>query len=92
MLQRTQKSRGVYSVSEMLRAKRVDKAFQIVENANALLDETNKLKKQWYASKDSIASAKQIRITAQGYIASMEATQRALSNCVIQLFNMTRPA
>ena len=61
-------SRKVCSVSEMLRAKRMDKAFQIVENANALLDETNKLKKQWYASKDSIASAKQIRIIAQGYI------------------------
>jgi len=52
----------------MLGVKRIGKAFQIVENANALLDETSRLKKQWYASKDSIASAKQIRITAQGYI------------------------
>ena len=69
----------------------MDKAFQIVEDTNALLDETDRLKEQWYASKDSIESAKQMRITAQGYIDSMEATQKALSNCVIQLFNMTRP-
>ena len=69
----------------------MDKAFQIVEDANALLDETNRLKEKWYASKDSIESAKQMRSTAQGYIDSMEATQKALSNCVIQLFNMTRP-
>ena len=47
--------------------------------------------KQWYASKESIESAKQMGITAQGYIDSMEATQKALSNCVIELFNMTRP-
>ncbi|HIG44835.1 MAG TPA: hypothetical protein EYQ14_30525 [Gammaproteobacteria bacterium] len=69
----------------------MDKAFQIVEDTNALLDETDKLKDQWFASKDSIESAKQMRITAQGCIDSMEATQKALSNCVIQLFNMTRP-
>ena len=68
-----------------------DKAFQIVEDTYALLDETNRLKEQWYASKESIESAKQMGITAQGYIDSMEATQKALSNCVIQLFNMTRP-
>ena len=43
----------------------MDKAFQIVEDANALLDETNRLKKQWYASKESIESAKQMGITAQ---------------------------
>ncbi len=67
------------------------KAFQIVEGANARLDETDKLKEQWHASKDSIESAKQMRITAQGFIDSMETTQKALSNCVIQLFNMARP-
>jgi hypothetical protein len=50
------------------------KAFQIVEDTNTLLDETNRLKKQWYASKESIESAKQMKITAQGYIDSMEAT------------------
>ncbi len=61
----------------------MDKAFQIVEDTNALLDETDRLKKQWYASKDSIESAKQMRITAQGYIDSMEATQKALSNRVV---------
>ena len=69
----------------------IDKAFEIVEDTNTLLDETNRLKKQWYASKESIESAKQMKITAQGYIDSMEATQKALSNCVIELFNMTRP-
>jgi hypothetical protein len=68
-----------------------DKAFQIVEDTFTLLDETDKLKEKWYASKESIESTKQMRITAQGYIDSMEATQKALSNCVIQLFNMTRP-
>ena len=46
----------------------MDKAFQIVEDENALLDETNRLKKQRYASKESIESAKQMGITAQGYI------------------------
>jgi hypothetical protein len=69
----------------------MDEDFQIVEDTNVLLDETNRLKEQWYESKDSIESSKQLRITAQGYIDSMEATQKALSNCVIQLFNMTRP-
>jgi len=58
----------------MLRAKRMDKAFQIVEDINTLLDETDKLKEKWYESKDSIESAKQMGITAQGYIDSMEAT------------------
>ena len=52
----------------------MDKAFQIVEDKNARLDETNRLKEQWYASKDSIESAKQMGITAQGYIDSMKAT------------------
>jgi predicted nuclease with TOPRIM domain len=66
--------RSVYGVSEMLRAKRMDKAFQIVEDINTLLDETDKLKEKWYESKDSIESAKQMGITAQGYIDSMEAT------------------
>ena len=66
-------------------------SFQIVEDANTRLDETVKPKEKWYESKDSIESAKQLGITAQGYIDSMEATQKALSNCVIELFNMTRP-
>jgi len=39
----------------------------IVEETHALLDETDKLKDQRYASKDSIESAKQMKITAQGY-------------------------
>ena len=52
----------------------MDKAFQIVQDTYALLDETNRLKNQWYASKESIESAKQMGITAQGYIDSMEAT------------------
>jgi hypothetical protein len=51
-----------------------DKSFRIVEDGNTLLDETNRLKQQWYASKESIESAKQMGITAQGYIDSMEAT------------------
>ena len=66
--------RSVYGVSGMLRAKRMDKAFQIVEDINTLLDETDKLKEKCYESKDSIESAKQMKITAQGYIDSMEAT------------------
>jgi len=69
----------------------MDKAFQIVEDTFTLLDETDKLKEQWYASKDSIESAKQMGITAQGYIDSMEANQKAFSDCGIELFNMTRP-
>ena len=52
----------------------MDKDFQIVEDTYTRLDETSRLKKQWYASKDSIESVKQMRITAQGYIDSMEAT------------------
>jgi len=52
----------------------IDKAFQIVEDTNTRLDETNRLKQQWYASKESIESAKQMGITAKGYIDSMEAT------------------
>ena len=62
----------------------MDKAFQIVEETNALLDETDKLKDQWYASKDSIESAKQLRITAQCYIDSLETTPKALSTAMRQ--------
>ena len=73
----------------------MDKAFQIVEDTFTLLDETNRLKKQWYASnthpKIQLNQPSRWEITAQGYIDSMEATQKALSNCVIELFNMTRP-
>ena len=42
-----------------------DKAFQIVEDANALLDETDKLKEQWYEPKETIESANLMGITAQ---------------------------
>jgi predicted nuclease with TOPRIM domain len=49
-------------------------SFQIVEDAYTLLDETSRLKEKWYESKDSIESAKQMGITAQGYIDSMKAT------------------
>ena len=52
----------------------MDKAFQIVEDTNTRLDETDKPKEKWYESKDSIESAKLMRITAQGCIDSMEAT------------------
>ena len=48
--------------------------FQIVEDANALLDETNRLKKRWCASKDSIEATKQMDIIAKGYIDSIKAT------------------
>ncbi len=65
------------------RSKMIGKAKSAGQDIQPLLDETNRLKKQWYASKDSIESAKQMRITAQGYIDSMEATQKALSNRVV---------
>ena len=52
----------------------MDKAFQIIEDVNTLLDETDRLKDHWYVAKDAIESAKQMKITAQGYIDSMEAT------------------
>jgi hypothetical protein len=42
-----------------------DKAFQIVEDANTLLDETDKLKEQWYEPKETIESANLMGITAQ---------------------------
>ena len=63
----------------------------LVDKTNTLLDEVGRLRDEWERSREMIESAKQMRITAQGYIDSMEATQKALSNCVIQLFNMTRP-
>ncbi|MDP6399015.1 MAG: hypothetical protein QF598_08075 [Arenicellales bacterium] len=50
-------------------------AYELVEKTEVLIDETQRLKDQWYASKDSIESAKQMKITAQGYIDSLEATQ-----------------
>ena len=52
----------------------MDEDYKIVEETYTLLDESSRLKKQWYASKESIESAKQMRITAQGYIHAMEAT------------------
>ncbi len=45
----------------------------------------------WRAWFESFRVAALVKMTAQGYIDSLEATQKALSNCVIQLFNMTRP-
>ena len=54
----------------------------LVDKTNTLLDEVERLRDEWERSREMIESAKQMRITAQGYIDSMEATQKALSNCV----------
>ena len=58
----------------------MDKASQIVEETNALLDETDKLKDQRYASKDSIESAKQMKITGSHSIGVIQLCCRVVQH------------
>jgi len=44
-----------------------------VERTNELLDEVERLREEWERSREIIESAKQMRIAADGYIATLRA-------------------
>ena len=59
-----------------------DEALQILERTNELLDEVERLREEWERSREMIESAKQMRIAADGYIATLEKANKALAECV----------
>ena len=57
-------------------------ALKVVERTNELLDEVERLREEWERSREMIESAKQMRIAADGYIATLEKANKALAECV----------
>ena len=54
----------------------------LVIKTNVILEEVERMRKEWERSSAVIESAKQMRIAANGYISSLEEANRALSECV----------
>ena len=54
----------------------------LVIKTNVILEEVERMRKEWARSSAVIESAKQMRIAANGYISSLEEANRALSECV----------
>ena len=54
----------------------------LVDKTNTLLDEVERLRQEWERSREIIESAKQMRIAADGYIATLEEANQALAKCV----------
>jgi len=54
----------------------------LVIKTNVILDEVERMRKEWECSSAVIESAKQMRIAAKGYISSLEGANRVLSECV----------
>ena len=54
----------------------------LVIKTNAILEEVERMRKEWVRSSAVIESAKQMRIAAKGYISSLEEANKALSECV----------
>ena len=54
----------------------------LVIKTNVILDEVERMRKEWECSSAVIESAKQMRIAAKGYISSLEEANRVLSECV----------
>ena len=59
-----------------------DEALKAVERTNELLDEVERLREEWERSREMIESAKQMRIAADGYIATLEDANKALAEYV----------
>jgi methyl-accepting chemotaxis protein len=54
----------------------------LVIKTNAILEEVERMRKQWERSNPSIESVNQMRIAAKGYISSLEEANKALFECV----------
>ena len=54
----------------------------IEEKTNTLLDKVERSREEWERSRKLIESAKQMRIAADGYIATLEEANQALAKCV----------
>ena len=52
------------------------------EKTNTLLDKVERSREEWERSRELIESAKQMRIAADGYIATLEEANQALAECV----------
>ena len=54
----------------------------LVIKTNVILEEVERMRKEWERSGAVIESAKQMRIAAKSYISSLEEANKALSECV----------
>jgi hypothetical protein len=54
----------------------------LVIKTNVILEEVERMRKEWERSNPSIESVNQMRIAAKGYISSLEEANKALSECV----------
>jgi len=54
----------------------------LVIKTNVILEEVERMRKEWERSNPSIESAKQMRIAADGYISTLEEANKALAECV----------
>ena len=54
----------------------------LVIKTNVILEEVERMRKEWERSSAGIESAKQMRIAAKSYISSLEEANKALSECV----------
>ena len=52
------------------------------DKTNTLLDKVERSREEWERSRELIESAKQMRIAADGYIATLEEANQALAECV----------
>ena len=55
---------------------------ELVIKTNVILEEVDRMRKEWERSNPSIESVAQMRIAAKGYISSLEEANKALSECV----------
>ena len=55
---------------------------ELVIKTNVILEEVDRMRKEWERSSAVIESAKQMRIAAKSYISSLEEANKALSECV----------
>ena len=54
----------------------------LVIKTNVILEEVDRMRKEWERSNPSIESVAQMRMAAKGYISSLEEANKALSECV----------
>ena len=50
----------------------------LVDATNAILEEVERMRKQWERSNPAIESVNQMRIAAKGYISSLEEAQQSI--------------
>ena len=59
----------------------------LVGKTNALLDEVERVGDSWHSGKDSMESARQLRILASGYIQSLEGAVASMGECMNQVLD-----